>query len=606
MGQDDISDLSRFKPDRSVHVPKADQIKNQPEQRITRQAPYSSSSMQKSNAESIVLTYAAGLPVLQPPPRTQTKNIYETTAYSAGGTAQAGSAPPMPLEGQTFVPSRTELPAAARTQKRSVLDLEEVLDSVKNLLALITTDTEQVGRDRSAGDQSLRLMLSVMALEMLYLSVYGGISGEEFADLFTKKVDFPANIKPLAEQLISFIKSHLPSDPKAYSEVMAKLIESINSHQSLESLLKATQVLSQALAHGELLEPKDSATGVEVFMHSLDQVDQTKQTIIASIWQNYSKNLAEFSERMKGADIQAWMQEVSDRGAQSPTEYYAFILAKSSMQTSDGRNALLERFSQAFNQWVIDPNKQAYLGGNAADMMEAYPTSSFIAGCMVCGVDIVREAIKNTSGIFQHQLQDNPIADVLFSVAPGIVLYPDYQAAAALIVALLNNGAVYKATEDALKKGKEKGSPPHDLDFAIKYAKHIIAIVTHKSVLSHLQPKEIQERDRLVRLMLSVMALNMLYRSAYGGMTGEEFGAILKGETQDIHDKIKSLIEQLTGLVKANLPISQEARAETILRLMDYVDSKDSIDSMLQSTRILANLLSTKDVDQRRWEAQSG
>ena len=120
------------------------------------------------------------------------------------------------------------------------------------------------------------------------------------------------------------------------------------------------------------------------------------------------------------------------------------------------------------------------------------------------------------------------------------------------------------------------------------------------------QNKEIEELDRLVRLMLSVMALNMLYRSAYGGMTGEELGAILKGETSDIHEKIKLLVEQLAALIQSNLPAHAEVRAETILKLMDYVDSKDSIDSMLQSTRILANLLSTKDVDQKRWEVQSG
>lgn len=602
MDKSDVKDLSHFQPDPNARINKTDQIKNQPDQ-VAAQSTYSTSSIQKSRAEAIVLTYAAGLPVLQPPPKTQAKNIYETTAYSVGSSVQVGGgAAPIPMEGLAHIPNRTETPKAESVHKKSALDVDEVLDFVKNLLALITSEIDQIDQDQSAGNQSMRLMLSAMALEMLYLSVYGGMSGEEFKSLFTEKVNLPANIKSVADPLISFIKSRLPKDAKTYSEAMAKLVESIDSHQSLPSLFKAARFLSQTIAQGGILESKTSAHGVEDFMQSLDQVEQTKETIITSIWQNYSKNLSEFSERMQGSDIQAWVQEVVDKGTKSPTEYYAFILAKSSMENIDGKNTLLERFSQAFNQWVIDPHKHAR--GDAG--MLDYPSSSFIAGCMVCGIDIVREAIKNTSSIFQHQLQNNPVADVLFATAPSLMLTPDYQSAAALIVALLNNGAVYKATEDALKKGKEKESPPRDLDFAIKYARQIIAIVAHKGPSTQSEHKEIQERDRLVRLMLTVMALNMLYRSAYGGMTGEEFGAVLKGETRDIHERIKSLVGQLTLLIKANLPVSVKVREETILRLMDYVDSKDSIDSMLESTRLLAHLLSTADVDQKRWEVQSG
>lgn len=604
MAQDNIGDLSHFHTDSNISIPKADQAKQKPEQ-ASAQSAYLSSSIQQSRTESIVLTYAAGLPVLQPPPKTEAKNIYEATAYSVGSTAQAGGAP-LRMEGAGPAPGHTRI-KEHHLNKKSALDTDEMLDIVKHLISLITSETEQISQDRSTGDQSLRLMLSALALEMLYFSVYGRMSGEEFTNLITKQTsDLPENVKPLAEQLISFIQNNLPGNEKARREAIDRLVGSIEMNQSWPSLLKTARFLSKMLAYGELLEPKDPMHGAEVFMQSLDQVEQTKTTIITSIWQNYNKNLTEFAERMQGKDIHVWMQQVADSGAKSPTEYYAFILAQSSQQNLDGKNALIERFSQAFNQWVLDPNKQARLQGGDAGMLDDFPSSSFIAGSMVSGIDIVREAIKSTSGIFQNQLKESPVADVLFATALNTGLSPDYQAAAALIVALLNNGAAYKATEDALKKGKEKGTPPRDLDFAIKYAKHIIAIVTHKTVSSNVENKEIKERDRLVRLMLSVMALNMLYRSAYGGMTGEEFGEILKGTTDDIHEKIKALVEQLAQLIKANLPKPEEVRAETVLRLMDYVDSKDSIDSMLQSTRILANLLSTKDVDQKRWEVQSG
>lgn len=599
MDNNDIGDLKHFQPAPNLKPDKITPPHVKPEQAASQSA-YTSSSIQKSSAEAIVLTYASGFPVLQPPPKTQVKNIYEATTYSVGSTAQAGPIA-APMEGLSKLPAYLEGAKEISNKNKPNVSLEDVIDFVRKLLAIITAETEQIEQERAVGDQSLKLMLSTMALEMLYLSIYGSMSGEEFKSLLHEKVDLPANAQPLASSLITFIKSRLPIEAKTYNEVMSKLIDSINTHPSLTSLFKRAEYLSQAIVNGTSFDIATSSRGIDDFINSLGEVEQTKETIITTIWQNYDQNLKEFSQRMHNSDIQTWIQEVKGKEIKSSTEYYAFILAQSAVRQPDGKIPLVEQFSSAFNHWVLNPHKQV----SEANNTQEYPSSSFIAGSMMAGVDIVRDAIKSTINIFQHQLHDSPLADVLFAVVPGITLTPDYQSAAALIVALLNNGAIYKATEDALKKGKEKNIPPKDLDFAIKYAKQVIAIVTHKITNESPQNKEIQERDRLVRLMLTVMAMNMLYRAAYGGMTGLEFGTILKGETADIHEKIKPLIEQLAHLIKNNLPATEQARQDTILRLMDYVDSKDSIDSMLQSTRILANLLSTRDIDQKHWEVQS-
>lgn len=604
MGQDEISGYADFNArDPNAPVNKTGQVKKQPE-KVAESSYYSSSTIKKSDTEALVLSLASGFPVLQPPPKTQSKNPYESSSVSIGGT-EGGGGVQIAAEGFTQAPLFTDQTQEASSFiSKSVIDLQSAVKMAKDILAILihdTSESDQLSKEEAAFRQLDRLILSTMAMNMVYRVAYGGMSGQEFADLVNGgAADMPEQIKDLINQFSIFIKANLPKDAHSRSEIMRILMTSVDQNEPIATTLEAMRFLTQKLG-GHLSTPQsvESTSPADIGKHF--QVQQAQNSIIDWMWSTYSKNLNEFSSRMQGEDIAQWLQEVSANGTQSATEYYAYLLALSSTQSSAdmaNSNALIEKFAMAFNYWINQPNQSLSNAKGGAGMSGAYPSSAFLAGCVICGADILRNV---TGGMPKEAQLQSPVADVLFAAGRNSDLLPDYQAAAALIAALLSNGAAYKATDDTLKKGSGD-EPPKDLDFAINYAKHIIAIVSHKPAESELRIKEIQEQNRLVRLMLSAMALNMLYRAAYGGMTGEEFGSILKGETQDIHAKIKPYIDQLAFLIKANLSKTEKARTETIVRLMDYVDTKDSINSMLKTTRILANLLPTEEMELKRWE----
>jgi hypothetical protein len=234
-----------------------------------------------------------------------------------------------------------------------------------------------------------------------------------------------------------------------------------------------------------------------------------------------------------------------------------------------------------------------------AGIVNGYPSSSFLAGCVACSPDAIRNAIGISGAALGFQLSSSPVADALFAVGPTSGLPGDYQAAAALVAALLNGGAVYKASADTMvASGGAK--PQYDLNFAVNYAKNIMAIVTKNIEGQEPTSPEQASQNTMIRLMLSAMALNMVYRSAYGGMQGKEFENLLAGNTTDLPEEVKGLIEQLVSLVNAYLPQDSKSKADTIRRLMEYVDSKDSVNSMLETSRLFASFLDTNDLDSTR------
>lgn len=360
-----------------------------------------------------------------------------------------------------------------------------------------------------------------------------------------------------------------------------------------------------------------SASNAAVLLKLASDFEKMKHAIITDIWDIFMEGLRQSAERAKKKDFLDSLLNAQENGPKSSAEYYAFVMAMSAAQrATETDSALTVQFRHAFEDWIVNPMQgnsfnvvsinpisgQAVTDSSAQD----FPNSSFIVGALTANSELVRQAIGAVSLTLGAQISTSPIADALFAVGPTSGLPVDSQAAAAMIAALLNGGAVAKASSDTIKQAASGVQPPRDLDFAINYAKQIMAIVTHPLESEATMPASRAEQNQLVRLMLTTMALNMVYRSAYGGMSGEELASILQGNTEDLPEEIKPLIDQLVGLIKLYLPKDPEARREAIANLMEYVDSKDSVDSMLETTHIFSGLLSTDDIDHNRRTSQGG
>lgn len=329
--------------------------------------------------------------------------------------------------------------------------------------------------------------------------------------------------------------------------------------------------------------------------------EEAKNDIITAIWDNFSKSVQELEQRAKEDYIKKWAEDVYKNGPKSSTEYYAYVLAMSASNRSEeladqgdvGQSALSVQFKTAFNQWfsVPDSGTAVVTGMSSGAKDPIDPT--FKVGALASNLDVIPDAVSMVAIAGATQFSINPVADALTAVGPNTGLPIDSQAAGALIAALLYGGARNKADVETLEKAAAKGQPPQDIDFALNFAKNILAIVSHNLEGESTASKDQASQHQMIRLMLSVMALNLLYRAGYGGMEGsKEFAGLLKeGGTKDIDPAIKPTIDLLVAQIKNFLPTDEPSRSQMIASLSDYIDSKDSTESMLSTSRMFAAAL---------------
>lgn len=328
---------------------------------------------------------------------------------------------------------------------------------------------------------------------------------------------------------------------------------------------------------------------------------QTHQ-IISKMWESYIENIREVSERQKKEDIDKETKDANKAGPKSSAEYFTYLMSISANQRAEEisgaeSTALTTQFTNTYNTWLVNPMDSGTSLAINGISHGSYPSAAFMAGCVACNPDAIRNAIGADGAILGIQLSSSPVADALLAVGPTSGLPGDYQAAAAMIAALLNGGAVNKATVDTMANpGASK--PEYNLNFAINYAQQIMAIVT-KNIGAEDPTNPRAAQNNMVRLMLAAMALNMVYRAGFGGMSGMDMGSLIAGDTRGL-GQIKGLVEQLVALVNRYLPQDPKIREETINRLMEYVDNKESVDSMLETSGLFTSFLNASEVDSRR------
>lgn len=331
------------------------------------------------------------------------------------------------------------------------------------------------------------------------------------------------------------------------------------------------------------------------------QYDKIKNDIIDTIWNQFSKSLEELREFAKNKEIQR-ERDVTKEGPMSPSENLLFLMALSVAErekeldpSGSGDKSVLEaQFKPVFDHWFRNTGMV-----NPGD--GTYPDPSFVTGTLTSQSDIIRSVLGGALAVAGIEgMRDmgsiQPLADA--AVATGLPM--DTQGAIAMLTALmfLKSGQ-NKAAIETVDDGVKKGMPPQNLDFAMNFARNIVAIVTPKLDESGLAPQQ-REQNQNIRLMLSVIALNLLYRQTFGGMEGsKEFTGLLDPKSivtmlnkLDIDPSLKAQLQtnfnSLVANIQANLPADVDARADMIARLSDYIDSKDSVDSMLSTTTMLA------------------
>lgn len=262
------------------------------------------------------------------------------------------------------------------------------------------------------------------------------------------------------------------------------------------------------------------------------------------------------------------------------------------IRKEDEAKAANASFATSYNQWILHPYANGVVGTGG------YPDASFIAGSVLSSAGIVATAIGKDSNVLGVQLSVSPVADAIAAGGSMSGLPGDVQAAAAMIAALLYNGGINKANEETIKV-TPPGGVPQTLEFSMNFAKQVKRIVNSNVPNS--------PQNNLIRLTLAAMALNLLYRQAYGGggkegMSGMDMKSLLNGDDiSDIPDPaVREMVGELIRMVLKYLPKDTGSRNSAIDNLADQVDSKESSESMLETTNLFAGLMNVKGIDTSR------
>lgn len=365
------------------------------------------------------------------------------------------------------------------------------------------------------------------------------------------------------------------------------------------------EVLALMLVSGiPMLSPPDnqasasSVTSVGAAGIAAFQIEDATHDIIIKMWDNYIADLRELADRNKAEDVRRETIDADKPGPQSSVAYYAYLMAITPTQRADetgqGDTTLSVQFSNAVNQWAANPINASGVSADNSSVGAATGPVSADAIMLALMVHLPSSA----------ELTTNPVFDALSAVGPATGLPADYQAAAALMAALLYNGAAPRAMIGNVDPAA-KGQPFPDLNFAKDFAQSVInIIVTHN--LEETDPSTPEGgRNNMIKLMLAAIALNMLFRAGYGGMSGIDLEAVLAGNTADVPDlEVRALLNKLASYVNSYLPTGA-SRQEWINRLKSYVDNKESVDSMVETGNLLSESLDTGSIDTNRLSADS-
>ncbi|MEI8365643.1 MAG: hypothetical protein WCF65_04410 [Parachlamydiaceae bacterium] len=322
------------------------------------------------------------------------------------------------------------------------------------------------------------------------------------------------------------------------------------------------------------------------------QIIEIESKIISDICKSMSKSAQEMSEQNKEAYIKSVTVDAAKGGPKSGAEYLFYLMSIPSSQKEKELEGPTESefqrtLDQTLNTWLVNPISMT---GNIAT--DGYPSVAFIAGSLIGGIGTI-----DASSASFGKVSVSPVADALAGgLGQASGLPGDYQLAAGLVAALLYQGAFNKAASMTMQAATTGSKPPQDLDFALNFASQVLSIIAPNiESTAQLDPKKfnpkVNAQNNLIRLMLGTVALNMVYRIGYGGMTGVDLRSLLQGNTQDLPDAIRGTVESLVAEINKYMPEDPTAHESLLSQLAEYVDSQESVDSMLQTKSMLGDLM---------------
>lgn len=328
-----------------------------------------------------------------------------------------------------------------------------------------------------------------------------------------------------------------------------------------------------------LIPPSDSPSKVDLVAstagNAILQYGKDEQDVISSSWEAYLAMINQLQQKYEES------RKEHDRvdATQQPD-----LLSK------------LDAAANGVKQWVVDPSQTIPDGTNIA------LSSAFLASMMVSNVDTLMASAGQAA--VQDIGSSNPIIDSLNT--PGTAaLDHDSAFAAELVASLYYSAFIQQTTLQMVQQAQAGAKPGNDSDFAVKFANNVLAIATVKISGDDANGNKVDKgRNDYVRVQLYTMALNLIYRTQFGGMSGQELLGLVQSPTvkapEGIDPKSPEWIATL-NLINALKTILPGMSPEVLQKMMDYVDEKHSAESMRESYNLLiGDLAAAPKVDAQR------
>jgi hypothetical protein len=350
-------------------------------------------------------------------------------------------------------------------------------------------------------------------------------------------------------------------------ETVAETIKPIDSVAQSEM---AAIIALLAAWHPILIPPNDTAShkkvvGLDVAASTLNIAKQ-ENDVITSSWETYLTMLKQLDEQHKAS------RELHD---------------KEDVTIKSDISGKLEAVVNGVKQWVVDPSQTIPVDGVSAGL-----SSAFLASLAASNVDII--AGSTAQAALQDLTSNNPILDNL--TTPGTPsVNRDAIFAAEVVASLYYSTFIQQTTLQTVQQAAPVVKPGNDSQFAINFANNVLAISTLKVQGDDpADNKSDQDRNKLIRVQLYTMALNLIYRTQFDGMTGKELLGLIQSNNlqvpEGINPKSPEWIATL-NLINALKTILPGVSPSVLQEMMDYVDEKHSAESMRESFHMLVDQL---------------
>ncbi len=302
------------------------------------------------------------------------------------------------------------------------------------------------------------------------------------------------------------------------------------------------------------------------------KMQETQQEIIEFMWDQFIKRLDEEAKFAKEADIKRQTVDFEQKGGSQGYFYYQEHLLN---RIGTDKDLIVN----TVQRWMIAPLEISHQEARVNHDFLSYPSPQFMTAAFLTSVDIFQG--DGVGG----QLSTSPVADALYAMGPSSGMPMDTQGAAAMIAALMYGGALNRANSETISQAEKEGKSPQNLSFAIYFSQEILAIVAH--VVEHMGTGQNQRNpeDRLACLILTLLATNLLYRTAYHGMVGEDLTSLLNGDKQ-LLPNIKGYMDELVRYLQMFLPSDPAVQGSMMANMRQYIDDQHSTESMLSTLRI--------------------